>query len=388
MRIEADWLGDSRTQDVLAALTGSDEEALAVGGCVRNTLLDVPVTDIDIATSATPEKTTKIAEKAGFKAVPTGAPHGTITVICRDMPFEVTTFRRDVETDGRRAVVAFTDRIEDDARRRDFTMNALYARADGMVVDPLGGLPDVTARRLRFIENADDRIREDYLRSLRFFRFHAQYGDPDQGLDTQALDAVARNVDGLSTLPAERIGAEVRKLLAARDPAPALAAMAQTGVLNAVLPGADLIAIAPLIHLEGKTAQPPAFIRRLVALGGDDPNARLRLSRAEATERRTILAALGNGTPLSEIAYRHGAAIAWSVALVSAAMASAPVAAEVGADITAGSDATFPLSADHLMPRYEGKALGDMLDKLERAWIDSGFQLSENELLAMADVRG
>ncbi|MEM9972216.1 MAG: CCA tRNA nucleotidyltransferase, partial [Pseudomonadota bacterium] len=122
--------------------------------------------------------------------------------------------------------------------------------------------------------------------------------------------------------------------------------------------------------------------------GGDDPNARLRLSRAEATERRTILAALGNGTPRTEIAYRHGAGTAWSVALVSAAMASAPITAEVGVEITAGSVAVFPLSASHLMPRYKGKALGDMLDKLERAWIDSGFQLSENELLAMADVRG
>ena len=387
-RIEADWLMDSRTQDVMRALTDDGYAALAVGGCVRNTLLGVPVSDIDIATSATPEQTTAVAEAAGFKAVPTGEDHGTITVVVRDLPFEITTFRHDVETDGRRAVVAFTDRVEEDAHRRDFTMNALYAEADGTLVDPLGGLADLEARRLRFIDDAGERIREDYLRSLRFFRFHAQYGDPETGLDADALDAIARHVDGLSTLPGERIGAEMRKLLAAPDPAPALAAMEKTGVLAAILPGASPAPVAPLVHLEGVADRPPSFVRRLVALGGEEPKRRLRLSRKEAVARNVLLAALEHGTGPAELAYRHGADVAWDAALLSAAMTGAPLPPDLAIPIEAGSAATFPVAAADFLPDLTGKALGDTLDLLEQAWIDSGFQLDRDALLGMARGQG
>ncbi|CAN0587043.1 unnamed protein product, partial [Ectocarpus sp. 12 AP-2014] len=192
----------------------------------------------------------ELARVAGLKPVPTGIDHGTVTVVADHDPFEITTFRRDVETDGRRAVVAFADTLDEDAKRRDFTMNALYARIDGTVIDPLGGLPDLRARRVRFIGDATDRIREDYLRSLRFFRFHAWYGNPDNGMDSDALAAIASHLDGLESLSRERVGAEMVKLLAARDPAPAVAAMRATGVLGRLLPGADDRALAPLIHLE------------------------------------------------------------------------------------------------------------------------------------------
>ena len=170
-RIKEAWVNDPDTQKVCAALTDGGAQALFVGGCVRNALLGVPVSDIDIATDARPERVVQLAEKAGIKAVPTGIDHGTVTLVSGGVPHEVTTFRRDVETDGRRAKIAYSDRVEEDAARRDFTMNALYARPDGTVLDPLGGLPDLRARRVRFIGRAEDRIREDYLRSLRFFRF-------------------------------------------------------------------------------------------------------------------------------------------------------------------------------------------------------------------------
>ncbi len=172
-RISADWLTGKQPQAVCAMLTEAGHQAWFVGGCVRNALIGAPISDIDITTDAPPERVTILAKNAGFHPVPTGFDHGTVTVVVQGHPFEVTTFRHDVETDGRRAVVAFANTIEDDAHRRDFTMNALYAAPDGLVADPLGGLPDLEARRVRFIDDAHDRIREDYLRILRFFRFHA-----------------------------------------------------------------------------------------------------------------------------------------------------------------------------------------------------------------------
>ncbi|MFZ1479437.1 MAG: CCA tRNA nucleotidyltransferase, partial [Paracoccaceae bacterium] len=250
MKVSGQWLERAETQKVCSALRDAGWQALPVGGCVRNALLGVPVADVDIATDARPETVSDLAKKAGFKVVPTGIEHGTVTVIAGGVPYEITTFRRDVETDGRRAVVAFSDRLEDDAARRDFTMNALYALPDGTVIDPLGGIADLKARRVRFVGDAGTRIREDYLRILRFFRFHAWYGDSGAGLDADGLAACAELSAGIETLSSERLGAEMRKLLAAADPAPAVAAMAQAGVLRQVLPGADHRALAPLVHLE------------------------------------------------------------------------------------------------------------------------------------------
>src|SRR5690606_22849112 len=187
MRITGHWLERRETQAVLACLTAGGWQALLVGGCVRNSLLRQPVADVDIATDARPETVSELAEKAGFHVVPTGIGHGTVTVVSGGLPHEVTTFRRDVETDGRRAVVAFSDRIVEDAARRDFTMNALYAQADGQVIDPLGGLPDLQARRLRFVRDAQTRLREDYLRLLPFLGFHAWSAAPPARLQPEGL---------------------------------------------------------------------------------------------------------------------------------------------------------------------------------------------------------
>nr|MDA3889890.1 CCA tRNA nucleotidyltransferase [Allgaiera sp.] len=217
MKITGAWLTRPETRAVCAALTGAGHRALFVGGCVRNALLGVAVADIDIATDAAPETVTILAENAGLKAVPTGIDHGTITVVSGGIAHEVTTFRRDVETFGRHATVAFTADPAEDAARRDFTMNALYATPEGEVLDPLGGLPDLQARRLRFVGDPASRIREDYLRILRFFRFHAWYGDQQEGLDPEGIAACAENLDGLAGLSRERIGTEMRKLLSAPD---------------------------------------------------------------------------------------------------------------------------------------------------------------------------
>ncbi|TMM52624.1 CCA tRNA nucleotidyltransferase [Sulfitobacter sabulilitoris] len=377
------WLHDPHAQAVCDAIASGGYQILFVGGCVRNALLGRSISDVDLATDAHPDRVCELATKAGLKAVPTGIEHGTITVVAGGTGFEVTTFRRDVETDGRRAVVMFSDRIEDDARRRDFTMNALYARPDGTVVDPLGGLPDLRAGRVRFIENADDRITEDYLRILRYFRFHAWYANPENGFDPDALDAISRNSSGLESLSAERIGAEICKLLSAPDPVSAVAQMRQTGALVAVLPGSDDTLLGPVVHLEPSLEIAPDCCFRLAVLGGEQVTARLRLSKADARQIEQYRAAFAEGRGLDEVAYRSGGDVARKVAIFRAALANRPVDATEIAQIDTGAAARFPVTAKDLMPGYKGKALGDRLDFLERRWIASGFRLTRDDLLTM-----
>lgn len=379
--VTGDWLTRDATQAVMAMLTDAGHQAHAVGGCVRNALLGVPVSDVDIATDARPERVMALAGAAGLKALPTGIDHGTVTVVAGGEGYEITTWRADVETDGRRAVVAFADTLAQDALRRDFTMNALYAAPDGALVDPLGGLPDLQARRVRFIEDADRRIREDYLRILRFFRFSALYADPEQGWDADTLAAIAATVDGMAQLSRERVGQEVLKLLSAPDPAPAAAVMAQTGVLAQALPGASAAALGPLVLIEAAMRLGPDPIRRLAAMGFDDSQA-LRLSRAQDRQLSRIHQDLAEGTGLGEIAYRHGAPLARDVAAVQGASLGTwpPDLAE--ARIAHGAAAVFPIAARDLMPNLSGPALGARLRDLESRWIASGFALDREALLS------
>ncbi|GHD98332.1 poly(A) polymerase [Defluviimonas sp. 20V17] len=378
MKITGTWMTRPETRAVCAALTGAGHQALFVGGCVRNALLGAPVADVDIATDARPETVTKLAENAGLRAVPTGAEHGTITVVSGGIAHEVTTFRRDVETFGRHATVAFTTDPADDAARRDFTMNALYATPEGELLDPLGGLPDLQARRLRFVGDPTSRIREDYLRILRFFRFHAWYGDPQEGLDPEGIAACAENLDGLAGLSRERIGAEMRKLLAAADPAPAIGPMAVIGVLNAVLPGADPRALPPLIHLEH--GMPPRWLRRLAVLGGEEVSERLRLSRRDSRDLGLVRDEFGTTRPPAELAYRHGADLARDIVLGRAALFETPPPEGWQQAIALGADASFPVRAADLQG-LEGPALGARLRELEARWIASGFTLDRESLL-------
>ncbi|MBL3568284.1 CCA tRNA nucleotidyltransferase [Rhodovulum sulfidophilum] len=383
-RVFGDWFFADHTQAVCAVLTRAGYRALFVGGCVRNALLGVPVTDIDIATDARPETVMALAEAAGLKAVPTGFDHGTVTVVAGHLPHEVTTFRRDVETFGRRAVVAFADSPEEDARRRDFTMNAIYATPEGAVIDPLGGLADLAARRVRFIDDADARIREDFLRILRFFRFHAWYGDAEAGLDPDGLAAAAANSAGIETLSKERIGAEIRKLLAAPDPAPSVAAMAAAGVLARTLPGADPRALPVLVALEQAQGLPPDPVRRLATLGGEAPAKRLRLSKAEARRLERLTGAAGQMAGAAELAYRLGPDMARDAVLLRSAALGQPLSGDLASELARGTEARFPLSAADLMPGFDGPALGAALKRLEADWVASGFRLSAAELIARA----
>src|SRR5205823_1687093 len=253
-RLDAGCLREGALAELLAVLDRDGEEARVVGGAVRNALLDEPIGDIDVATTAVPAEVARRVTAAGFKAVPTGIAHGTVTVVVEGRPFEVTTLRQDVETDGRHAKVAFGRDWRRDAERRDFTMNALFLARDGTIHDHVGGLADLAERRVRFIGVPEQRIAEDYLRILRFFRFHAAYGDGGPP-DAAGLRACIAARAGLETLSRERVRMEMLKLLVARHVVPALAVMTEAGLLEAVLGGVPLLAsFSNMIKLEAALA--------------------------------------------------------------------------------------------------------------------------------------
>ena len=379
MQVTGEWRTRAATQEVMAALGSQGNRALFVGGCVRNAILGRGVADIDIATDAAPDVVAALATEAGFNVAPTGLAHGTVTVIAQGVAHEVTTFRRDEATDGRHATVAFTTSLEDDASRRDFTMNALYATADGTVVDPLGGLPDIEARRVRFVGDAGARIAEDYLRILRFFRFTAIYGDPQHGPDAEALAACAGSAEGLDRISRERVGWEVRQLLDAPDPAPAVAAMAQTGVLHRILPGTDPRALAVLVHLE--EGDPVSWVARLAALGGPDPTKALRLSKVEAEGLRHIAEELAQDATPAVLGWRWGAMRARAIGLLRAATVGQMPQDQWHEEIVRGAQAAFPVAPSDLMPALEGKALGEALLDMEARWVASDLTLTRDDLL-------
>jgi poly(A) polymerase len=285
-RVGGDWLRSAPLGKVFAALNAGNAEARIVGGAVRNALIGHPVKEIDIATPALPDEVMRLASNAGLGAYPTGIDHGTVTVVADGQSFEVTTLRRDIETDGRHAVVAFTTDWNEDAARRDFTINALYCGADGSLYDPVGGLDDLHKRRVRFIGDPEARIREDYLRILRFFRFSAAYGKGQ--LDPAGLAAVVALKDGLLRLSPERVGAELLKLLAAPNAAEVVGVMDANGVLPLIIPTpADPQRLARLQAIERVLGQPPDALARLAALAINDPldaqklGRHLRLSNAD-----------------------------------------------------------------------------------------------------------
>lgn len=380
MKIAGAWLDNSDTQTVMGILQSEGHKAFFVGGCVRNAILDLPVGDIDIATDAHPEQVTRIASAAGLRVVPIGIDHGTVTVISGKLAHEVTTFRRDMQTDGRRAIVSYSTDIKEDAARRDFTMNALYALADGTVMDPMEGLRDLLTRRVRFVGRAQQRIREDYLRILRFFRFQAIYGDPEQGIDAEGLAACAANSDGLKTLSRDRVSAELRKLLSAADPSLALSAMEHAGILTQILPGTTARAIPVLVHLEGYA--PRSWLCRLAVLGGGDIAAKLRLGRKEVAMLERMSAEIGLTTPADALGFKGGIALAGDILHARAALLATPLPEQWQSDVLRGTRAVFPVTAADLMPGLEGPALGAKLTALLEVWLGSGLTLTRADLLS------
>ncbi|CAN7380812.1 CCA tRNA nucleotidyltransferase [Mesorhizobium sp. LjRoot246] len=406
----ADWLGDKHLQRLLAALAEGGEGARVAGGAVRNTLMGQPVADIDIATTCLPQETIRRAEAQGFKAVPTGIEHGTITVVAGGKPYEVTTLRADIETDGRRAKVSFGRDWKLDAERRDFTINALYAEADGNVVDLVGGIADVEARRLRFIGDPEARIREDYLRILRFFRFFAWYGDGRP--DAEGLKACARLKEGLAQLSAERIWSELKKLLSAPDPARALLWMRQASVLTAALPESEkwgIDAIHGLTKTENDLDWAPDPLLRLMAIVPPDAARmktlaeRLKFSTAASDRLRhwALATTVEPKTTEGELAkrlYRGDRQGFVDRLRLSLAGARARAVEDTGALLEAGGFSRllafavkwekplFPLKGADLtvLGATPGPKLGEILRNLEVEWIEAGFAPDRDALVKRA----
>lgn len=397
------FLREKPLANLLEILNANGEETRVVGGAVRNLLFGLPLAEIDLATTAEPGALIKRVTAAGFKAVPTGIEHGTVTAVVDGKPFEVTTLREDVETDGRHAVVRFGRDWARDAARRDFTINAFSLSAEGVVYDYCGGLADIEGRHVRFIGDADKRIAEDYLRALRFFRFFAAYdeGEPDRA----GLVACARARDRLGQLSRERVRAEIMKLLIAKRAPEAMIAMADVGIFDHVFGNAaDSMVLSRLAEIEASHEIAPDAVRRLAAIAarvGDDATRlreRLRLTNEEyrrlasMADRWWLLNPEAGDAYARETLYRIGADEYFDRALIAFAHSGASAADEGwGALISLPQRWTppkFPLSAKDFMDRgiEKGPGLGAALAKAEDAWIAAGFPLDKAAIQAIADA--
>ncbi|MEJ8572252.1 CCA tRNA nucleotidyltransferase [Microbaculum marinum] len=395
------WLREPALVKVIAALNTHGVETRVVGGAVRDAILGHPRGDVDLATTGSTDEVDRLATAAGLKAVPTGVAHGTMTVVSDGRPFEVTTLRHDVETHGRHATVAFGAAWEEDARRRDFTMNALYADRDGRLYDWVGGYPDLMARRVRFIGDPEARIREDFLRILRFFRFHAQFGHGAP--DADGLAAAIRQRLGVLGLSGERLRQELLRLLVAPGAAATVEVMADCGILGLVTGGVAYIgSLEREVAVEAAEASPPDALMRLAAVAIAIPedaeriSDRLRLSNAQRHRLQAAAAGWWHvGPHLSEavrkaLLYRQGAQTyrdRATLAFARSGMAAddpewralralpdrwpVPQLPVKGADIVA-------------LGIPAGPAIGAIISRLETEWIESDFSLRRDELLARA----
>jgi poly(A) polymerase len=401
------WMTAPATAAVMAALGVGQSNglvALFVGGCVRDSLLAREVGDIDIATALAPEEVTRRLHAAQIKVVPTGLAHGTVTAVVEDRHFEITTLRVDVETHGRHATVAFTDDWVADAQRRDFTVNALFADSAGAIFDPVGGLADLRAGRIRFVGNAEQRIREDVLRLLRFFRFYAQIGTPPP--DREAIAACTKLADLLPTLSGERVAAETFKLLAAADPATTMTLMSANGVLQHVLPEAkEIDRLAALVTVEG-IVEHADLLRRLAAglkvdaAGADAIADRLRLSNADRSRLIALAARDGRfDTEMSEESrrvalYRLGAE-AWRDRVLIDWAEDIAVGAPQDRQTTDAWRELYDLPEQWTLPQFPlqgsdvlalgieaGPAVGRYLTDIEAWWVAGGFAADRKACLA------
>jgi poly(A) polymerase len=389
-RIAAAWLEDGKLARVLDAI-GRDGDAIwVVGGAVRNTLMGLDVADIDLATTARPETVIARTRAAGLKPVPTGVEHGTVTIVADGTPFEVTTLRADVDTDGRHATVAFGRDWSADAHRRDFTVNALYVSPDRLVHDFVGGIADCEARRIRFIGDPARRIAEDYLRILRFFRFHAGYAAGP--VDPEGLAACVAGRDGLTRLSAERIGQEMKKLVVARRAGETILLMAVHGLLAPIIADATperLNAVARRFSHPDKD-EAPLFLAALARDSAALAKA-LRLSNTEATRMTTANAAADSAaraeTPqaLRRLAHAYGHDGARDGLILAAADLDLPAAqlAEQLAVIRRFNPGPPPVRGRDLMPYgVAGPRVGELTREAEKLWIDSDFTLEKPAILA------
>lgn len=389
----AAWLGDPSLQRVLGALARAGGESRIAGGAVRNALMAEPVAEIDIATTLFPAEVMKAGEAAGLGVHPTGVEHGTVLLVASDSRFEVTTLRADVETFGRKARVQFTDSWLIDARRRDFTMNALYCSANGEIFDPVNGYADILARRVKFVGDPEARIKEDFLRILRFFRFEARYGG--KRCDQASLEACVRLKEGLDRLSAERIRQEFFKLVIAPRAVPVLRLMARHRVLEHILPHVDdFRPVARMARIDEVLGLTPDPLLRLAIIARDAValRDRLKLTNSE-TERLKALARHPSPSPKLRaperevVLYQMGEQVFLDAVRLAWARSGAPINNTGWRRLLEAAQAwqrpKFPVNGNDLIGRgVNGPAVGQALRELEDWWIASGFKPDKDELLA------
>ncbi len=395
--IDQSWLRADPVQTVLALLSQSGEEARVNGGAVRNALMGHPIGDVDISTTLEPAQAAQILQEAGHKVIPTGIDHGTITAVIAGQAFEITTLRQDIKTDGRHAQVVFGRDWLADAKRRDLTINALYVDAGGTVYDPLDGVEDVMSKTVRFIDDAETRIREDYLRILRFFRFFAWYGAFRP--DAEGLKACSRQKDNLSSLSPERVWQELSKLLAAPDPGRAILWMRQTGVLTSILPESEKWGIdflPGLVSAESDNGWSQDSILRLMSIIAPNRDSvetlckRLRVSNLVRNRLETWAA-----TAVPDVSLSKGEFHKWLYRNDITAVSDCLKLAIARADDSLGKykrqlkwldgweKPQFPLRGQDLLDlgMAPGPQIAARLDEVQNRWIDSGFKLSKDDLL-------
>lgn len=403
MKLDPDqhaFLRDPATNAVMDAISPADaDRARFVGGCVRNAIQDEPVEDVDIATQLTPDETLAALKAASIRAIPTGIEHGTITAVVDGAPFEITSLRKDVTTDGRRAVVAFTTDWMLDAARRDFRLNAIYARRDGSLFDPWNGVADALARRVVFIGDPDQRLAEDVLRLLRFYRFNAWYGS---ALDEAGHDACIRAAPNLAELARERVWKELKKLLAAPDPGAVFKAMHLGHVFKPVWPEPlDLNLLLSIINADrGKGRAPDTLLRAAALCGGKGDAVRSLCDQMKASNAETdrLVAMCGpaperagevrpglDGHALSRALYVLGAQTVSDRLRLAEARGEGDAEADLHT-AAAWRAPDLPVNGRDLIEAglQTGPQLGAVLSQLEEAWIESGFTLDHAALLAMA----
>ena len=381
---ETKWLRNPSAQKLSKLYKNFGYQVLFVGGCVRNTILKMPVTDIDLATDAQPEEIIKIAKENNIRFVPTGLAHGTITLIIDNKNYQITTFRTDFDHDGRYAKVEFTESLLLDASRRDLTINALYCNHVGEVIDPLNGLDDIKKQKIKFIGNPNERIKEDNLRILRFFRFQAIYGNKNLEIDSIALEACHNHKSKLAALSKERITSELRKILSAPNPLEVIIKMNETGVLNELFQNVSIDSLEAYLKTEEKFKININWLGRLLSLQVTQEEESLKLTRCEFKFLKQTKSAIENQIHVLEFSYYNGVENGKIYSILQNFRHNIILSKNLLNQINSLATKKFPITAKDLMPEISGKKLGEALRSLEDRWIKSNFTLSKKELLAEA----
>ena len=376
---ETKWLRNPSAQKLSKLYKSFGYQVLFVGGCVRNTILKMPVTDIDLATDAQPEEIIKIAKENNIRFVPTGLAHGTITLIIDNKNYQITTFRTDFDHDGRYAKVEFTESLLLDASRRDLTINALYCNHVGEVIDPLNGLDDIKKQKIKFIGNPNERIKEDNLRILRFFRFQAIYGNKNLEIDSIALEACHNHKSKLAALSKERITSELRKILSAPNPLEVIIKMNETGVLNELFQNVSIDSLEAYLKTEEKFKININWLGRLLSLQVTQEEESLKLTRCEFKFLKQTKSAIENQIHVLEFSYYNGVENGKIYSILQNFRHNIILSKNLLNQINSLATKKFPITAKDLMPEISGKKLGEALRSLEDRWIKSNFTLSKKE---------